>query len=112
MSDLVLGAVEDNSIQGCCLHKLQEVLVMFLRGAAIDANFVMYGNNARETVCYLAHVHLENILGHFQVKRHVQELAPAMMSIESGQVGRPFAFAGVKESLVDPGLQVLEFCVG
>ena len=59
---------------------------MLLRSAAIDAYIIMYGNNARETVCYLVHAHLKDILGHFQAKRHVQEPIPAMMHIEGGQV--------------------------
>ena len=37
---------------------------MVLGGVAIDANVMMYGNNAGETVCYLVHVHPKDILGH------------------------------------------------
>ena len=62
LSDLALGAVEDNAMLGCCMHKLQEVLVMFLRGAAIDVNVIMYGNSAGEMVYYFIHAHLEDVL--------------------------------------------------
>ena len=44
---------------------------MFLRSVAIDAYIIMDGNNARETVSYLVHVHLKDVLGHLQAKRHV-----------------------------------------
>ena len=37
---------------------------MLLRGTTIDAYIVMYGDNAREMVCYLVHSHLKDILGH------------------------------------------------
>ena len=63
---------------------------MFLRDVAVDANIIMYGNNTNETVCYLVHSHLKDILGHLQAKRHVQELVPVTMSVKGGQVGRLF----------------------
>ena len=68
------------------LHELQEVSVMLLRGMAIEAYIIMYGNYAREMVCYLVHVHLGDVMGHLHAKRHMQELIPATMGIESGQV--------------------------
>ena len=36
---------------------------MLLRSVAIDTYIIMYGDNARETVCYLVHVHLKDVLG-------------------------------------------------
>ena len=75
---------------GCCLHKLQQLLVMFLRGVAVDTYVIMYGDNAGEMVCYLDHAHLKDILGHLQTKRHAQELVPATMSVKCGQVGKFF----------------------
>ena len=60
---------------------------MFLRGMAINTYIIMYSNYARETVCNLVHAHLEDVLGHLQGKRHMQELIPATMDTESGQVG-------------------------
>ena len=82
MSDLALRAVEDNAMLGCCLPNLQEVPVMFLRSVAIDAYIIMNGGNAGEMVCYLVHVHLKDILGHLQAKRHAQEPVPAMMCVK------------------------------
>ena len=57
-------APEHNAMLFDCIHQLEEVLVMLLRGMTIDAYIVMYGNNARETVCCLVHSHLKDILGH------------------------------------------------
>ena len=68
LSDLALRAVEDNAMLGHCLHKLQEVPVMFLRGVAIDGYIIVNGDNAGEIVCYLVHVHLKDILGHLKGK--------------------------------------------
>ena len=50
----------------------------------------VYGNNARETVCYLVHAHLEDVLQHLLAKGHAQEPVPAMVGVECGQVGTPF----------------------
>ena len=43
-------------------------------------------DNAREAVCYLVHVHLEDILGHLQTKGHTQEPIPAIVGVKGGQV--------------------------
>ena len=61
LSDLALRAIEDNAMLGCCLHELQELLVMFLRSVAIDAYIIMNGINVGEMVCYLVHVHLKDV---------------------------------------------------
>ena len=71
-----------------CLHKLKQVLVMLLGGMAIYAYIIMNGNNANGRVCYLVHAHLKDVLGHLQTEWHVQEVVPAMVGIECGQVGR------------------------
>ena len=63
------------------------MLVMLLRGMAIDTYIVMNGDNARKTVCYLVHVHLKDVLGHLHTEWHAQEPVPAMMSVKCGQVG-------------------------
>ena len=68
------------------MHELQEVPVMLLRSVAVDAYLIMYGNNAREMVCCLVHVHLKDVLRHLQAEKHVQEPTPAMLHIEGGQV--------------------------
>ena len=39
-------------------------------------------------VCCLVQLHLKGILGHLQTKWHMQELVPAMMHVENGQVQR------------------------
>ena len=95
-----IRAVEDNAMLGCCLHMLQEVPVMFLRGVAIDANVIMYGNNAGEMVSYLVCAHLKDVLGHLQAERHAQELVPATMSVKSGQVGRLFIKVNAPEAIL------------
>ena len=59
---------------------------MVLGGAAIDTYIVMYCNNARETVCCLVHLHLNDILEQFQTERHTKEPVSAMMGIEHGQI--------------------------
>ena len=87
LSDLALIAIEDNAMLSCYLHELQEVPVMFLR-SEVDAYIIINGDNAGETVSYLVHVHLKDILGHLQAKRHAQEPMPATMCVKSGQVGR------------------------
>ena len=84
---LTLSAVEDDAMFGC-LHELEQVSVMPLRGMAVYTYIIMYGDYAREMVCCLVHAHLKDILGHLQTKWHVQEAIPAMMGIEHGQVGR------------------------
>ena len=38
-------------------------------GMAIYAYVIMYGDNAGETVHYVVHMHLKDILGHFQAKK-------------------------------------------
>ena len=62
--------------------------VMLLRGMTIYTYIVMNGNNAGEMVCCLVHAHLKDVLGHLQIKWHAQEMVPAMMGSEHGQVGR------------------------
>ena len=69
-----------------CLSQLEKVSVMVLGGMAIDAYIVMYHDYARETVCFLVHLHLKDILGDFQTERHMQEHVSAMMHIECGQI--------------------------
>ena len=59
---------------------------MLFRSVAVDTYIVIYGDNARETVCYLVLVHLKDVLGHLQAERYVQKPVPAMMLVESGQV--------------------------
>ena len=81
LPDMALRAVEDDAMLACHLHKVQQVSVMLLRGMAIDAYIIMNGDNARETVCYLVHVHLKDILGHLQAEGHMQEPVPAMVSV-------------------------------
>ena len=61
----------------CHLHKLQQVLVMLLGGMAVDIYIAINGNHARETVCYLVHAHMKDVLGHLQAKQNVQEPVPA-----------------------------------
>ena len=61
---------------------------MLLSGMAIYASIIMNGNNARQTVCCLVHPYLKDIMGHLQTEKHAQEVVPAMMGIECGQVGR------------------------
>ena len=107
LSDLALRSVKDNAVLGYCLHKLHEMPVMFLRGAAIDAN-VMYGNNTREMVCYLVPAHLKDVLGHLQAKRYAYELVPATMSVKSGQVQRLFIEANAPEAIFS--VQLTEAC--
>ena len=43
---------------------------------------------SREMDCCLVHTHLKDIVGHLQTERHTQEMVPAMMGIECGQVVR------------------------
>ena len=81
LSDPIIRAVEDNAMLGCYLHKLQEVSVMFVRSVALDAYIIVNGDNAGE-VHYVVHMHLKDILGHLQAKRHVQELVPAIMCVK------------------------------
>ena len=86
LPDLVLRAVEDDAMLAGHLHKLKQVSVMLPRGTAIYTYIIMYGNKAGEMVCYLVHAHLKDILGHLQTEGHVQELVPAMVSVEGHQV--------------------------
>ena len=51
LSDPAPWATEDYAMLGCCLHELQEVLVMFLRSVAIYTYIIIYGNNIWEMVC-------------------------------------------------------------
>ena len=44
---LTLSTVEDNAKLTGCLHQLQEVSVMHLRGMAIDTYIIMNGEYAR-----------------------------------------------------------------
>ena len=46
MPDVTLCAVEDNAMFFGCLHQLQEVSVMLLRGMAVDAYIIMNGDYA------------------------------------------------------------------
>ena len=46
LPDLTLGAVEENAVFFGCLHQLQQMLVMLLRGMAVDSYIVMNGNYA------------------------------------------------------------------
>ena len=84
LSHMAFKVAENDTMLGCCLHKLQEVPVMFLRGAAVNVYIIVNGNNAREAVSYLVHAHLKDILRHFQAKRHAQEPVPAMVCFKSG----------------------------
>ena len=52
LPDLTLQAVEDYAVLFGCLHQLEEVSVMVLRGMAIDAYIVMHCDNARESVAW------------------------------------------------------------
>ena len=61
---------------------------MLLGGMAIDAYIIVDHNDARETVCFLVHLHLKDILGHPQTKWHMQEPISVMMHIEGGQIQR------------------------
>ena len=61
---------------------------MLLGGMAIYAYIVMYGDNAGEMVCCLVHAYLKDVLGDLQTEWHVQEMVPAMMGVERGQVAR------------------------
>ena len=108
MSDLALRAIEDNDGLGCCLHELQEAPVMFLRSVVVDAYIIMNGDNTREMVHYLVYVHLKNILGHLQAKRHAQEPVPVIMCVKCGQVGRLLIKVDAPEAI--PSIQLAEAC--
>ena len=88
LPDLTLSAVKGDVMLFGCLHELEQVSVMPLRGMAVYTYIIMYGDYAREMVCCLVHAHLKDILGHLQTKWHVQETVPAMMSIKHSQLGR------------------------
>ena len=45
LPDVTLSGVEDNTMFLGCLHQLQEVSVMLLRGMVIDAYVIMNGND-------------------------------------------------------------------
>ena len=81
-----LAAVEYEAVLCCYLCELDEVLVMFLRGMAIDSNFILDGYDAWEIISDLVHEHLEDVLAHLQAERHVQEPIPSFVGVESGQV--------------------------
>ena len=61
---------------------------MVLRGMAVDAYIIMYHDNAGQTVSYLVHSHLKDILGHPQTERYMQEPVSAMVGFEHGQIQR------------------------
>ena len=86
LRDLTLQDVKVYAMLLGCLHQLKEVLVMVLRGTAVDAYIIMYWDNARDMVCFLVHSHLKDVLGHLQTRGHKQEPISAMMGIESGQI--------------------------
>ena len=46
LPDVTLSTVEDNAMFFVCLHQLQEVLVMFLRGMTVDTYIIMNGDYA------------------------------------------------------------------
>ena len=71
-----------------CLHQLEEVLVIVLRGIIICAYIIMYHDYARETVCGLVHLHQKDILRHLQTEWYMQEPVSAMMGIECAQIRR------------------------
>ena len=108
LSDLALRPNEDNAVVGCCLHELQEVPVMSLRSAAVDAYIIMNGDNAGEMVHCLVHVHLKDIFGHLQAKQHAQEPVPAMMCVKDGQVGRLLIEVDAPEAILS--IQLTETC--
>ena len=81
---------------------------MFLRGMAIDAYIIVNGDNAGETVCYLVHAHLKDVLGLLWAKRHVRELVPATMCVKSGQVGRLLVEVDAPEAVLS--VQCTEAC--
>ena len=47
-----------------CLHEFEQVVVMFCSVFAIHTDVIMYGNNAREPIGDLVHLHLKDILLH------------------------------------------------
>ena len=53
LPDLTLQAVEGDAVFFGCLHELEQMLVMLLRGMAVYVYIIMYSNYARETVCCL-----------------------------------------------------------
>ena len=55
-------------------------------GMALYTYIIKDGDNAQETVHYLVHVHLEDILGHLQAEWHVQKPVPATVGVKGGQV--------------------------
>ena len=59
---------------------------MLLSGVAIDANVIVYGNDDRLIVSDLVNVHVENVLGHLQAERHMQELVPSLVGVNCGEV--------------------------
>ena len=59
---------------------------MVLRGTAVDAYIIIYCDYAKQKVCCLVHLHLKDVLGHFQTKGHMQEPVSAMMHIKCGQI--------------------------
>ena len=61
---------------------------MLFRDTAVYAYIIMNGNNPGEMVCCLVHAHLKDILGHLQTEWHVEEVVPAMVGVEHGQLGR------------------------
>ena len=86
LPDLTLSAVKDYAVLLGCLYQLEKVSVMVLGGTAIDAYIIMYHDYAGEMLCCLVHLHLKDVLGHFQPERHMQEPVSAMMGIECGQI--------------------------
>ena len=86
LPDLTLCTVDNNTMLFGCLHQLQEVSVMLLGGMAIYTYIIFNDDYAWETVCFLFHLHLKDVLGHLQSKWHMQEPIPTMMHLEHGEV--------------------------
>ena len=63
--------------------------MFFMGDMTIDTYIIIYGNNARKTVCCLVHLHLKDMSWDIlQTKWHMYEPISAMMHIESGHIQR------------------------
>ena len=59
---------------------------MLLGVLAIDVYLIMDCDDARQMVCDLVHVHLEDGLAHLQDNGHAHELVPTFVGIEGCKV--------------------------
>ena len=71
-----------------CLHQLEEVLVMVLRGMAIDTYIVVYCVNVGVTVYCLVHSHLKDTQGHCHTKKAYAGTCICNDKFKYGQIQR------------------------